>query len=111
MGRLAFWRLSHLSFIEAMSAPITFALCADDYGISPAVSAGIRDLPGKRRLSAAGLMPMRHPGYADAAFAEIDRVVDRRKDELAYLESDAFLQDIESAGLRLGRFSELGAKK
>ena len=56
-------------------------------------------------------MPMRHPGYADAAFAEIDRVVDRRKDELAYLESDAFLQDIESAGLRLGRFSELGAKK
>ncbi len=35
-----------------MNAPVPFVLGADDYGVSPGVSAGIRELLARRRLSA-----------------------------------------------------------
>jgi predicted glycoside hydrolase/deacetylase ChbG (UPF0249 family) len=39
-----------------IAAPRRFILCADDYGISPAVNAGIRALIGRQRLNATSVM-------------------------------------------------------
>jgi predicted glycoside hydrolase/deacetylase ChbG (UPF0249 family) len=39
-----------------MNEPKRIWLCADDYGISPAVSAAIRDLIGRRRINATSVM-------------------------------------------------------
>jgi predicted glycoside hydrolase/deacetylase ChbG (UPF0249 family) len=49
--------------------PLHIWLCADDYGISPAVSAAIRDLIARRRLNATSVMvgaPSFSPNEADA---------------------------------------------
>lgn len=54
-----------------------------------------------------GLAVMCHPGHPDQALAELDGVVEKRADELAYLASEAFVQDMKSAGLQLARFKEL----
>jgi len=51
------------------ATPLHIWLCADDYGISPAVSAAIRDLIARRRLNAASVMvgaPSFSPAEADA---------------------------------------------
>lgn len=51
------------------AAPRHIVLCADDYGISPAVSAAIRDLIGRGRLNATSVMvvaPSFDPGEAAA---------------------------------------------
>lgn len=54
--------------------------------------------PGKRPLV------MCHPGRVDAELAARDALTRRREDELAYLASDAFLEDLAAAGVRLARF-------
>src|ERR1700691_2971444 len=51
------------------ATPLRIWLCADDYGISPAVSAAIRDLIARRRLNATSVMvgaPSFSPAEADA---------------------------------------------
>ena len=51
------------------TTPLHIWLCADDYGISPAVSAAIRDLIARRRLNATSVMvgaPSFSPAEADA---------------------------------------------
>lgn len=54
-------------------------VCADDYGISPAVSAGIRELATKGRISATGVMALM-PFWPDdaAALAGLRRDLDGR---------------------------------
>jgi predicted glycoside hydrolase/deacetylase ChbG (UPF0249 family) len=46
-------------------------LCADDYGISPAVSAAIRDLIARRRINATSVM-MPAPSFSQAEAAALD---------------------------------------
>ncbi len=51
------------------ATPLHIWLCADDYGVSPAVSATIRDLIARRRLNATSVMvgaPSFSPAEADA---------------------------------------------
>ncbi len=48
---------------------------------------------------------MCHPGIPDPPLAALDAVTDRRQDELDYLAGDRFLQDLATAGWRLGRFT------
>lgn len=57
--------------------------------------------------SPVGLVVMCHPGHPDRMLRELDRVVDTRASELAYLESFAFLHDVSHAGMRLGRFRDI----
>src|SRR5580704_19408936 len=45
-------------------------LCADDYGISPAVSGAIRDLIAKRRINATSVM-VRAPTFSHAEAAAL----------------------------------------
>lgn len=47
-----------------MQAPRKIVLCADDYGLSPAVSRGIRELLEQRRLSATSCMVV-YPEFAE----------------------------------------------
>lgn len=49
--------------------PRPIRICADDYGMSPAVSAAIRDLIARRRINATSVMvlaPSFSPGEAEA---------------------------------------------
>jgi chitin disaccharide deacetylase len=48
-------------------------ICADDYGIAPAVDAAIRDLIGKRRINAASVMVVA-PSFDRAAAASLREV-------------------------------------
>ena len=48
-----------------MSAPVPFTLCADDYGIAPGVSSGIRELLARGRLSATSCLVV-SPHFAAA---------------------------------------------
>jgi chitin disaccharide deacetylase len=52
-------------------------LCADDYGISPAVSHAIRDLVGRGRLNAASVM-VTAPSFSVAEAQELAESADRR---------------------------------
>jgi hypothetical protein len=52
-------------------------LCADDYGISPAVSAAIRDLIGRGRLNATSVMVVA-PRFDAAAAAALQEVAAKR---------------------------------
>ena len=56
-------------------------LCADDYGISPAVSAAIRDLIARRRINATSVMVVA-PSFSTApkrdALREARRPITRR---------------------------------
>jgi hypothetical protein len=48
-------------------------LCADDYGISPAVDRGIRDLIGRRRINATSVM-VTAPSFSAAAAASLAEI-------------------------------------
>jgi len=52
-------------------------LVADDYGISPAVSAAIRDLVGRRRINAASVM-VAAPSFSHGEAAALREVADER---------------------------------
>jgi predicted glycoside hydrolase/deacetylase ChbG (UPF0249 family) len=52
-------------------------LCADDYGISPAVSRAIRDLIGRGRLNATSVM-VTAPGFSSAEALALAECADRR---------------------------------
>lgn len=60
----------------------------------------------RRFLAGGGALPlvMCHPGRVDAELAARDPLTGRREDELAYLGSDAFLEDLAAAGVHLARF-------
>lgn len=51
-------------------------LCADDYGLSPAVSAAIRDLIARRRINATSVM-MPAPSFSPAEAAALDAAAGR----------------------------------
>src|SRR5437588_10391863 len=53
------------SVLRPASSVVRIWLCADDYGISPAVDAGIRDLVVRGRLNATSVM-MVSPGFSRA---------------------------------------------
>ncbi|MCC6471851.1 MAG: ChbG/HpnK family deacetylase [Alphaproteobacteria bacterium] len=57
-----------------------------------------------------GLVVMCHPGYPDATLRALDRVVETRASELAYLASFAFLHDVSCAGMCLGRFRDIACR-
>jgi len=50
---------------------------------------------------------MCHPGRPDATLSGLDSLVAPREDELAYLASEAFADDLARAGVNLVRFAEL----
>jgi predicted glycoside hydrolase/deacetylase ChbG (UPF0249 family) len=56
-----------------------------------------------------GLVPatliMCHPGLADTALAEVDTVVDQRREEYEFLRGAAFAEILATRGLRLGRLA------
>jgi predicted glycoside hydrolase/deacetylase ChbG (UPF0249 family) len=60
----------------------------------------------RRFLLGRGKRPliMCHPGHVDPALGAIDPVTDQREAEWQYFNSDAFLQDLDRAGVELGRF-------
>lgn len=64
------------SFVQRDSERRRIWLCADDYGISPAVSAAIRDLVGRRRINATSVMvvtPSFRPAEAAALLDKAGR--------------------------------------
>lgn len=66
---------------------------------------GVRD-EFRRFLAGPGARPlvMCHPGRVDAELRHRDLLTDRREDELRYLASAEFLEDLAEAGVRLARF-------
>jgi hypothetical protein len=60
----------------------------------------------RRFLEGDGTRPlvMCHPGRVDDELSRRDPLTNRRADELAYLASPAFLDDLGAAGVRLARF-------
>lgn len=49
---------------------------------------------------------MCHPGFADPELRQIDSLTDQRKNEYDFFKSDTYFKVLESAGVRLGRFSQ-----
>lgn len=58
-----------------------------------------------------GLLIMCHPGTPDQELADIDWVTSPRGDELAYLSSDDFPDDLKAAGCHLARLSSVLAQR
>jgi predicted glycoside hydrolase/deacetylase ChbG (UPF0249 family) len=56
-----------------------------------------------------GLLIMCHPGCPDAMLRASDSVIEPRKDEFVYLASGEFFEDLDVAGMRVGRFRDLSA--
>lgn len=75
-----------------------------DYRRGPSLRAAMP--PFLRQLGPRPLV-MCHPGRPDATLAGLDPLVAPRADELAYLASAAFADDLARAGVSLARFAEL----
>ena len=60
-----------------VAPPRRILICADDYGISPAVSAAIRDLIARRRINATSVMVLA-PSFSRAEAEALDGAADKR---------------------------------
>ena len=57
--------------------------------------------------AASGSLVMCHPGLVDPELVAVDSLTHPREEEYRYLLSDAYLDDLREAGVRLARFAEI----
>lgn len=101
--------------LSALARPLAKRLaaaripCNDSFRGVNAFTPGTPARPMFRRFFAGpGVRPlvMCHPGWSEPS--PVDPIALRRPEELAYLESNAFLEDLRCAGLELARFRLTG---
>ena len=69
-------KLTETSDLSLPKAPRNLIICADDYGLSPAVSSGIRELITQQRLTAVSVMTVMKSWPSEApALKELNRFV------------------------------------